>query len=285
MKNSFHGRTLGAITATGQEKYQKGFGYYSENKEDFYQKLNGKLNNVKNSIINNSPYLSTPQPKSLIIDNGNKSMESFLPILKNMIPANAELVKDGVTKLDINKEGGYNLTIPVKIGKEVQNITVQASAEDIPSGLTNLITVSSNPVYNAKNKFAQSTTVDVEIPETITEFKENEIPYPSADRRTYLANYNPPTKKDLYEYVNTMFDNSIVQKNKSEIEKIINENLKISVVNEQGQWTLVGNNGRSDVYRKPTYQEDYSPENLYDSKYEQAYKIKIEQINNILNGR
>lgn len=26
MKNSFHGRTLGAITATGQEKYQKGFG-------------------------------------------------------------------------------------------------------------------------------------------------------------------------------------------------------------------------------------------------------------------
>ncbi len=26
MKNSFHGRTLGTITATGQEKYQKGFG-------------------------------------------------------------------------------------------------------------------------------------------------------------------------------------------------------------------------------------------------------------------
>lgn len=266
-------------------KYQKGFGYYSENKEDFYQKINGKLDNVKNIIVNNSPYLSTPQPKSLIMDNGDKSIEPILPLLKNMIPSNAELVKDGITKIDINENGGYNVTIPVKIGKDIQTITAQASVDDLPSNLTNSIMVNTKHLYNAKNKFAQQTVVEVDLPETVSEFKENEIPYTSADRRTYLANYTPSTKKDLYEYVNTMFNDDIVQKHKSEIEKIINENLKISIINEQNQWTIVGNNGRTDVYRKPTYQEDYSPENVYDTKYRQAYEIKIEQLNNILNGR
>ena len=35
-KNSFHGRTLAALTATGQEKYQKGFGYGGKMVQGFF---------------------------------------------------------------------------------------------------------------------------------------------------------------------------------------------------------------------------------------------------------
>lgn len=226
-----------------------------------------------------------PQSQSLILDNSDKNIAPLLPILKSLIPENAELVKDGVTKMTVNENGGYNLTVPVKIGKEIQNITVQASQEDLPSGLTNLINTNSNSIYNANSKFPQSTAVETELPDTVEDYHENDVKYAPASERTRLLNYEPPTKQDLYDYINTAYDSKIVDKFKTKIDDIVNESLKISTVAENGQWTIVGSNKKSDVYRKETREGEYSPESLYDSKYNTIYNIKKEQLDKLLNGR
>ena len=72
---------------------------------------------------------------------------------------------------------------------------------------------------------------------------------------------------------------------KTKIDDIVNESLKISTVAENGQWTIVASNKKSDVYRKETKQDEYSPESLYDSKYNTVYNVKKEQLDKLLNGR
>jgi len=216
-----------------------------------------QMNAVNNTLTKNK---GTTINKSMYIDMSSKTGKVLSGQLKTFFPVGAQIQDNGTARIIMNQaEGLASITMGVKDGKVYEPSTVQVKISDLPSSILNSVQQESKTtLYSANNPYAVKYSDETEIPDNKEDWAKKVALMPE-QQRTEAFNNPPLTKDEIVKNLTTVYGNEIVQKNRAQIQEIIDKPISINTVPENGQWTLVANQNGVNILRIPTGQENYNP--------------------------
>lgn len=242
-------------------------------------RIKEQLNAADKKVNNPTQTIS----KAMNIDMGSKGGKAMAGSFKAMLPVGSQIQEDGNVQIMVNpKTGLASVTVPVKDGKTYEPMTVQVPMTNLPQNLLNNIkTEEANNLYSASNPYSIKYEEKTEIPRDRSEWaaKINLMP---ANERTEAFNNPPVTQKDIIERVTAAYGSEIVEKNLSQINKIIDSPVDILTESKNGQWTLVAKQNGNPIYMEDTQKAVYNPSLMEKYSKDIVTEAVIEQIKNVL---
>lgn len=198
--------------------------------------------------------------KAVNIDLGSKTGKLLAGEFKALVPVGSEVQKDGNVQVILDQTTGMaRVTIPVKDGKEYAPITVDVGIANLPKTILQGVKLDDqNSLYSATNPYSVKFQNKVELPANREEWasKVKFLPY---EERTQAFNNPPDTQQDIINRLTTAYGSEIVDKNRTEINKILDTPVEVSTQSKNGQWTLIAKQNGEPIYMRDTGEQTYTP--------------------------
>lgn len=199
--------------------------------------------------------------KNFNIDLGSKYGKSVQGEILASLPIGTELQKDSNVQVSLNPDTGVaEISASIKSGKEYIPVKLPVRIQDLPSSLLNRVNLEEKQsMYAASNPYALKYTSEIDLPANRQEWARNVDLLP-VDERSNAFNNPPVTQEDMISKLKMAYGTEIVEKNLTEISKIMNEPIQVSTVSENGQWTVVAKQAGVPVFMEPMRRDTYDPD-------------------------
>lgn len=198
--------------------------------------------------------------KAVNVDLGSKLGKSLAGNFKALLPVGSEIQDDGNVQIIVDQVTGMaRVTMPVKDGKTYEPVSVDIGVASLPSSILQSIKFDNqNTLYSATNPYSVKYQDTTEIPRNRQEWASKVELLPYEERTTAFRN-PPTTQQDWINNLTTAYGSEIVDKNKTEINKILDAPIDITTERKNGQWTLIAKQNGDPIYMLDTQQESYTP--------------------------
>lgn len=216
---------------------------------------------------------------SLTTDVGKK----MIPSLQALLPVGSNIEKDSNVQMVINQKTGMaDITLSLKNGKEYEPTTIPVNVANLPPAVLNSVKLQDqNRTYAATNPYATPYRKSIELENNSKDYMERIDYMPERDR--YNAMQNPPlTKEDMFNKFKTTYGEEIVEKNKKEINDILNNPIDISTEALNGKWSVVARQNGVPIYMSPGTDEIYNKDLMNQQSEALATQLITEAITKVM---
>ena len=216
---------------------------------------------------------------SLTTDVGKK----MIPSLQALLPVGSNIEKDSNVQMVINQKTGMaDITLSLKNGKEYEPTTIPVNVANLPPAVLNSVKLQDqNRTYAATNPYATPYRKSIELENNSKDYMEKIDYMPERDR--YNAMQNPPlTKEDMFNKFKTTYGEEIVEKNKKEINDILNNPIDISTEALNGKWSVVARQNGVPIYMSPGTDEIYNKDLMNQQSEALATQLITEAITKVM---
>ena len=244
----------------------------------FRDRMNTQLRAADKKVFDNK---MTTFNKTLNIDMGSDYGKSIRGSIMAQLPVGTQLQENSNLQVNIDQQTGLaSITAAVKDGKEYVPTNVQVKITDLPQSLLQRVDLNEkNTLYSASNPYSVKYSMETEIPRTVSDWSQNIdiLPY---EERTQAFQNPPTTQEDIIKKLDASFGKQVVDQNMDRIQKIMQNPVQVSLVPEQGQWTVVAKQNDDTLLRQATGMQSYDPkliENYSNKIVTDAIEQRIKQ--------